>query len=124
MIFNSQKINTDPEPFLSISDGKRITRAKYLSGSPAARKAGWMLAPRHKYDNNPNPVLLSFRADAEESVGTDAGEFIETVSTLATHWLNSDGVGDGYATPAHIDHARKVLTRLASLASKEQEYHE
>jgi len=53
-----------------------------------------------------NPILVEFRADDAD----------ETWPEKARGWLNGGSTGDGYATAEQINHAYRVLTRLAALA--------
>lgn len=61
--------------------------------------------PRPGYRAPQNPILAALRADC--------GDPSETVAEVA-EWYLLD-LDDSGNTPEHIDHARKVLTRLANV---------
>lgn len=71
--------------------------------------------------NEPNPILVDFRVYAGDAA---TGHYRVTPSWLAGHWTKSDEMwqevttlvdGSLAGTPAQIDHARRVLERLARL---------
>lgn len=102
----------DPEPYIS-TRGTRTSMA--LEGDKF-----WRWSPRPEYARSePNPILADFR----NSVKGDA-------ASLARNWLGlmeEDPDMSEYVVwapirnplPEHIEHARKVLTRLVSIYSKE-----
>jgi len=73
-----------------------------ITGAP---EGGWESEPSVQY-NAPNPILVAFRTDPEPDADT-ARFWIAQMDDYST------------ATDAHIDHARRVLTRLANLTDKE-----
>ena len=126
-IFKSRQVNLDPEPYF---DGTfrsayptlceydprpefEPTRDPYpwlysygdRSASNSSSGSARWVPRREQFDTPVNRVLEAFRAD-------DAGE---ALAQTAIGWLNGGSMGDGYATPDEIDHARKVLTRLAAI---------
>lgn len=125
-MFNSQKINTDPAPF-SGGRNQRISREEYLGIDPVMRKCVWLLDPRPEYDNNPNPVLVAFRDYAAlETFGTVSEATIDRwIDAFASYdefggydlWDHPKNTFHAFtvAEPEHIDHARKVIARLAAL---------
>lgn len=103
-MFNSQKINTDPEPWRNPNDGARRKRqVKWISGPDEFK-------PRPEYDNNPNLILLAFREAGEHSVSD------RSLSERAKFWLGEMSGERLRALPnGMIEHARKVLQRLVAL---------
>lgn len=123
-MYASQNINTDPAPYqvwtrmgdeafyagngsaIPFDDGKRFTKH----------------APRSYYDNDPNPLLIEFREHLAGLIGgwriapSEARHWLELLkrdpgmndSCLWGEWM-ADGKTD------HIEHLRKVLTRIAAL---------
>lgn len=104
-MFNSQKINNDPEPYI-IDFGLALgtVRSSEDSGSHWDSHDTYY-EPRPEYDNNPNPILVEFReAEAPDKV---------------TRWLDLlDGAEEW--PPEHINHARAVLTRLERIYRVEE----
>ena len=68
-----------------------------------------------KFDNNPNPLLEAFRADCNE---------VElSAARNACGWLGGDQMEffeEAGWPQEHVDHARKVLQRLARLAQAQE----
>lgn len=101
-MFNSQKINNDPEPWKGESGFRNPCHTPWSD----------LHAPRPEFDNNPNPILLAFR----EAVDTGGGNTLHVAS-----WWDREGVNafvalsPSYIAPSQIAHARKVLERLAAL---------
>lgn len=96
----------DPEPW--VSWGVRYA---------ARQNAGCYFDPRPEYARSElNPILAEFRRANEARIV----KAYPTSAHLAVVW--ADGLGRGStiltnnATPAQIEDARKVLTRLAALA--------
>jgi hypothetical protein len=91
-IFASRRVNVDPEPWVHpLKSGYRR----------AGRLPGWKFDPRPEFDNVVNPILVEFRY-MYESRGFEAiGYYLR--------WIEMDGW-----EPGHIDHARKVLRKLAA----------
>lgn len=101
--YNSRKVNRDPYPYTTNGEwgGKPLRSDKpYFQGSHD---------PRPEFDNNPNPLLTAFRwVQGENPEDTENPiEWLESV--LAHDWVESELDAD------HIDHARKVLGRLANV---------
>lgn len=116
-MFNSQKINTDPEPWTQKWLDGIVTRHKCM-GQTHNR---WRYQPRPEFDNTPNPVLVAFREiDAARACSTTGHS-----ATLELQRMAWDAERDAYTywhdlpeipTHAQMTHARKVLERLAALA--------
>lgn len=123
-MFNSQKINNDPEPFVVSYQGvdaKRVSQP-HAAQLPSHRYENGFgetvivrYAERPEYDNNPNPILEYFR-DAMQT-----GEY-EMVA-LATLWVGLINSGYGWEgdgldpSSEHLEHAAKVLERLANFGN-------
>lgn len=143
MIFKSRQVNLDPEPYTY--DGFRATRA--VAESQARWSAvehvprpefeptrdpkpyewnGYRYTPeqrntfpgqpcnwsprREQFDTPVNPILVAFRRDQSEEGGQrhvlSWAEWLEYPTTLNRY------------TPEQIDHARRVLTRLANWSAE------
>lgn len=99
-MFNSQRINNDPFPWVAGGSGYRWPH-------PAPGVGRWDFRP--EYDNNPNPILVSFREDTNphaESWFESLDNNYRDVTFGPQDW-----------TEKHIDHARKVLERLVNVYS-------
>lgn len=115
-MFNSQKINNDPKPWVNPADGDRVSNKTRMGqiyfASPWAALQ-YKKDPRPEYDNNPNPILVSFRADTQE--------MDELAPNNARAWIGGDQIEffeEGGYDSAWTDHARKVLQRLANLTTE------
>lgn len=64
------------------------------------------------FNRDPNPILVAFRKWCMK-VPTQPISRVARVEVIDLD--HGRAVGQAAATPAHIDHARKVLTRLARL---------
>lgn len=110
-MFNSQKINNDPKPY-EVDFGLALGTVR----SERDEGSHWdshdtNFDPRPEYDNNPNPLLEAFR-DFLKIVG--GGELQEKAQNVLDNGIVWDSeIHQG----AHIDHARKVLERLANVYS-------
>ena len=117
MIFNSRPINTDPKPYVHNcvgcpNDGYRVSE---VSGRFRVSHE-----PRPEYDNNPNPILIDVRLYRSERSpmnnpkgwGHVLRRFQTACGTTQTPFSNA--YTRNY-TLAEVEHARKVLTRLAAL---------
>lgn len=117
-IFSSRNLIRDPEPYeraYNGADPKRVT------AEAAGMTEGWYenvygeivvtrFAPRPEYahapHNKPNPILLAFRP-------------IYTADSARWYKDHPAAVpGVRTANWGHIDHARRVLTRLANLTKE------
>lgn len=101
-MFNSQRINNDPEPYRYTTRGgivKRASRQEHVLPAYSERD------PHPEYDNNPNPILVEFReAEAPGKV---------------YRWLDLlEGPTDW--SEEHVEHATKVLTRLVNIFGTEE----
>ena len=107
-------LNHDPASMADPFSGVRFSGADEL--------LGYEYDPRPKFDhvqhNEPNPILVAFRRDADE-MKRERGW---TVARTALSWDRDafDPFVDMYDL-AVLDHARRVLERLASLAQIEEE---
>lgn len=111
MIYNSQARNTDPFPYIG-EHGSRHAYAGTLNQKPLK------FAPRPEYDNEPNPILAELR---EHLVAAGARNFEPVVNIRLKNleWMRNEH-DESWAkltneTLNYLDHARKVLTRLAAL---------
>lgn len=103
-------LNHDPAPFLDERGSRWISPVTFQPRT-------FTYSPRPEFDhaqhNEPNPILMAFRRDAEEmkrELGWDT-------QTTARSWGRDAFYSfvDMYPTE-FLDHARKVLTRLANLS--------
>lgn len=109
MIFKSKQVNTDPKPYRNEDSAERLTTQE----AQQDRATGWEVTfdPRPEYDHPVNRILAGYREDVANSA--DLGH---DVRATAEYWLSfsDDWDKDGLtATPDEIDHARRVLERLA-----------
>lgn len=88
----------DPEPWKDDFGGR------YASISDIPDRYSAIFDPRPGYRAPQNPVLVAFRIDCADPS--------ETIAEVA-EWYLLD-LYDSGNLPDHIDHARKVLTRLAN----------
>lgn len=111
-----RNLNHDPLPYLYASTDYTARYAHNDPGHPYASSA--IHDPRPEFDhvqhNEPNPILLAFRRDADE-MKRERGW---TVAMTALSWDRDafDPFVDMYDL-AVLDHARRVLERLASPAA-------
>lgn len=121
MIFASKSprdLNRDPAPF-------RIWTGPW-AGTRAAQAVPGMteLDPRpefgHVQHNQPNPILVAFRNRAEDVTLDYWAWALEAEAAFGgwSSWNHSDHPAHSLtiATDAQIDHARRVLERLANFA--------
>jgi hypothetical protein len=106
--YTSGKISHDPSPNIDNATGRRVR-----SGFPVP---GCTWAPRPEFDNH-NPILAYLRASLGHYESFDGEEM--NSAQIAADWLDHGSLGD-YApelsSPTHINHARRVLTKLAALS--------
>lgn len=95
-------VNHDPEPYLWFSGGRSA------KGSDWGSRPQCRYAPRPEYAVLDNPLLGALR-DCKRFCPEDCEDALAWVEWL---WQEDRAEGD---QPAHIDHARRVLTRLAAL---------
>ena len=92
-------LNRDPEPYYDID-----RRLRYAD-APAGTDYYFRYEPRPEFDhvqhNEPNEILVSFRAGVEAD---PAHDWITTYLVTLPDWTHGE-----------VAHARKVLTRLARL---------
>jgi hypothetical protein len=105
-IFASQAQNFDPAPYRHVRSGARSRR--YIEGQETS---GWVFDPRPEYSNRVNPILAEFRRSSPWDIAHDAA--------VELKWLDHPARPVVDATPEHIDHARKVLQKLAAWAGSE-----
>lgn len=103
LIFNSQAINTDPQPFLLMPAKMRVTPARAHHEAPRHRLlGGWVENdPRPEFGNCPNPLLVWFRGAAAGGV---------RARDVDLNYAEYDG-----ERWEHVEHARRVLLRLIAL---------
>lgn len=104
----------DPEPWIEaiplMYGGHDLTRYPRRGDS----RYEWRWAPRREqFDTPVNPILAEFRAGWPE----DRLDDDDTLGDYAWRWFDSISQPEArdYYTPEQIEHARKVLTRLAAL---------
>jgi len=107
--------NHDPEPLVEVASGRRVA----IGREPA--RGFWIVSPRPEFDVLDNPILAAFRADeyrrpTKKRRGLDVSQRGLRAQVLA------DRLGRGIvpskamkSTPEQIDHARRVLTKLAAV---------
>lgn len=110
-------LNHDPKPMIDPFSGVRFSVADEL--------LGYEYHPRPEFDhvqhNEPNPILVNARGDAISVYGSQraaAEAYLDHINERSTVRTAAAGLGV-YRLP-HIDHARRVLTRLANLPSATQ----
>lgn len=109
-------LNRDPRPYRHAANEARVKH--YIEGQEAY---GWAYDPRPEYDhaqhNEPNPILLAFRQHR-----TWEWVYINEDQSYAESVERFDGLRDESfmnVSPEQINHARRVLTRLASITRPE-----
>ena len=118
-------LNHDPFPYQSTQSAEigldyRVNEASLIA-RPEQRQA-YKLDPRPEFDhvqhNEPNPILLAFRRDVADVFVAE--QF--NVAAIARSWIDGDALelfADMYPNEV-LDHARRVLTRLANLATSKE----
>lgn len=109
-------LNHDPEPWYNHDNGERWE---------SRLEPHWESQPRPEFDhvprpgaNEPNPILVAVRIDtgATYATTTESVEaYLECICERRT--IRDANNGYGVWSPAHIDHARRVLERLTRLAA-------
>ena len=93
-------LNHDPHPY-RYANGDRRVAPEVDPDDPTTRD------PRPEYDhpqhNEPNPILVRLRVERSDPAG-----FVKSGD------LSRMDIDISDATPEHIDHARRVLSRLAA----------
>lgn len=101
----------DPEPYvltLPYVTPRRAARVTFTGEQGGARVE---FAPRPEFNTEANPILRDFRV----ILGLPSPR-VNTTQTLAEHWLEcEDCMEYDSPTTTQLNHARKVLTRLAAL---------
>lgn len=107
-MFNSQKINNDPFPYVSESGTRHANPGWLNSGYFSNRRE------RPEYDNNPNPILISFREQSDWGNINQTGKYEECAEWL---WWLGDPTHSVYKFQRleHIDHAKRVLEKLVNV---------
>lgn len=112
MFSSRPPFNDDPFPFVWPEESRaaRISEGPLRSMFSEGDGIDLIRDPRPEFDrpqHNPtNPILASFRANDMNPRAADWARWLDRPSLGAWH----------HADAAHIDHARRVLTRLANLA--------
>jgi hypothetical protein len=100
--------NSDPKPWSCTSCGDRFVREQ---GVHAPTSHITKFRPRAKFDhaqhNEPNPILVFFREYASDRMPRMSDLARATLASLDDLLVADD------ASPEQVDHARKVLARLA-----------
>jgi hypothetical protein len=108
-------LNHDPEPY-------RYSIWRNTDGNSAGYDFDAVFAhdPRERFDhvqhNQPNPILIEFRASFEDDADLDG--WVEAMLTALTDpgdWGLPNSVYDG--TDEEVAHAYAVITRLAGLSA-------
>lgn len=122
--FTSGKISHDPEPWVSRRTGERYPEPD--AAPETVLTWGMDLAPRPEFEHH-NPILVDFRRLMGEIIQTGSG----TESPAQAEWWIELLDGDPHmdnpyswgdlagSDQEQIDHARRVLTRLADLTRTE-----
>lgn len=106
MSFTSGKISHDPEPWQQPWPGLRRSNVPEKRFGDTAADA-WAWNPRAVFDHH-NPILVLTRRVWPGPL-SDGAEGI-------LGWRDGVSTGPNY-TPEHIDHARRVLSKLAALTT-------
>ena len=116
-------LNHDPYP--NVWDGHtefnqmRADTHRFRKGAPGIRigTMNYRSRPRPEFDhiqhNEPNPILVTFRKSLQEDLPfTNPGNWAANLAKppYPDSWY--------YASPEQIDHARRVLTRLAQIGDR------
>lgn len=102
-IYNSQRVNNDPQPYLWRS-GERTENPSVWGNRPPHT-----FNPRPEYDNNPNPLLEAFRTISEHPRGGLVALAERVLKNR--HGLWDEEIND----PSYIEHAHRVLTKLINV---------
>lgn len=123
-MFASKMARVDAFPWVSVGPGGNVLRrhrtmeeAQRLEARSAVYRYDYR--PReHVQHNEPNPILVEFRLTFGLTKGSRAVSADYDMLDHADAWLNSLSQPEGRNAwgTAHIEHARKVLTRLAALS--------
>ena len=99
-------VTRDPEPCRNEDSAERLTAQE----AEQDRATGWEVTfdPRPEYDHPVNRVLVAFRQGRFASLDWFLHEYCHDTDSWV--W---DGTDAENPTPEEIDHARRVLTRLA-----------
>lgn len=101
--FTSGKVSHDPLPWLWEDGARSSGTAWEHAWTPSA------YTPRPEFDNH-NPILVAFR-EYMDNFGEDDG----TEAFIRAEECAS-GALDAFYAPEHIDHAHRVLSKLAALS--------
>ena len=99
-IYNSQRVNNDPQPYLWRS-GERTENPSVWGNRPPHT-----FNPRPEYENNPNPILEEYRSSTQVT---------EIWLVTIEYTLRKT---QQYRTPPQedqLDHAHRVLTKLINV---------
>lgn len=103
----------DPEPYLILGE-RSATPADFALFAPR----------REQFDTPVNPILVAMRDDYQQYVGTPGAvdrvfweSWLERLPRVKSHGVIASAHGGFVATAEQIDHARRVLTRLANFTS-------
>lgn len=106
--YTSGKTTRDPKPWLSTATSPDLRASEYLDDD-------WAFRPRPEYDNH-NPILVGYRANPDIDLW-DIGFAMFTSFGGNRDWDERGHYFHSFtiATPEQVDHARRVLTRVAAL---------
>lgn len=118
MFSSRPPFNDDLKPWVYFDGTRREAPMNQHPENPY--RVLWHHDPRPEFDSpqhNPtNPILSTFRKDLIEPGGE------ESIATLAWSWVRALAAGKSAFTLGQgkraVEHAHKVLTRLASLAKE------
>ena len=116
-IYNSQRVNNDPQPYCVYVNHQRTH--VYVSSDEEVTLGfdgdlDLVYDPRPKYHNTPNPVLEAFRNESDWDWLNEEGKETEVREWL---WWLSDKSHNIYLFQKHehIEHAHRVLTKLINV---------
>ncbi|MDF2506313.1 MAG: hypothetical protein K0Q52_172 [Microbacterium sp.] len=122
-IFSSRTprdLNRDPAPWVWLEHGERRGRTGGELQLPQAD--GWKsrYEPRPEYEhvqhNEPNPILVDVRKFRALRLKMNNPKGWAYILRVVERAVTARAYADVTVTEEHIDHARRVLTRLARLA--------
>lgn len=98
-------VNHDPKPWTVLDQAGRVVAHSSERGEHSYR------SPRPKFNVLDNPILAAFRsAIADDDPYADADSWLANLSDMSAEsevWAHDS---------AHIEHARRVLSKLVALA--------
>lgn len=109
-IYNSQRVNNDPKPYVVYADHRRtemrcIPWVEDITGGGSVDYC-YVYEPRPKYDNNPNPILERFRSSEGRA---------ELWAALIEAELRFPDCCETEEHKKKLRHAHRVLTKLINV---------